>query len=171
MSVLSLKKFAAAALAATALFGAATVSAAASNKSTVEVFNHAVMGSADFGYMGYTDKNGNFIELTGQKILGGWVEVEFAPAKGRDTAVFTMEMVVPVEGSNELLFTVHASDLIPMGRGKYRATLTSNQFNGTIRPGRYSIETFGTDANGERVELHGALSDSTGFHFIVTKPD
>lgn len=167
MFLFSLKKFAAAALAATALFSAATAAA----KGTVEVFNHAVMGSADFGYMGYTDKDGNFIELTGQKILGGWVDVEFTPAQRRDSKVFTMQMLVPVEGSSELLFTVEAKDLIPIGQGRYRATLTSNEFNGTIRPGRYSIETFGTNADGERVVLRGSLSDSTGFHFIVTKPD
>jgi len=157
----------AAALAASALFTAAPASA----KATVEVFNHAVIGSADFGYMGYTDKDGNFIDVTGQKILGAWVEVEFTPAERRDTKVFTMEMLVPVEGADELLFTVHSKDLIPMGKGRYRATLTSNRFNGIVRPGRYSIETYGTDANGERVALHGALSDSSGFHFIVTKPD
>jgi hypothetical protein len=166
MHLLSLRKSLAMALAASALCAAAPAVA----RGTVEVFNHAVMGSADFGYMGY-DEEGHFIDLTGQKILGGWVEVEFTPAGKRDSKVFTMQMLVPVEGPSELLFTVHASDLIPMGHGRYRAALTSNQYNGIIRAGRYSIETFGTNAEGERVVLQGSLSESTGFHFIVTKPD
>lgn len=151
--------------------GALLLSAIGANATlTATVFNRALMGSSNFGAMGYEDKDGNFVEVTGQQILGAWVDVQFTPARRADLVRFTMEMLVPVEGARDVTFRVGSRDLIPTGGGRFRAMITTSQFNGTVRPGRYSIETFGVNANGEHVPLNGQLEDSSGFYFLVTRP-
>ena len=138
----------------------------------VEVFNPAVAGSSvDYGQMGYVDDDGYFISVAGEKILGAWAEFTFIPESRLDAERFTAEMAVPVLDAPGELFRVTASQLIPLGNGRYRATFTSKQFNGTVRTGRYSVEVFGTNASGATVPLHGRLSDDSGFYFSVTRPD
>jgi hypothetical protein len=136
----------------------------------VTVFNKARLGSTDYGEMGYVDGSGTFISVVGQRILGAWVDVEFEPDRPKDLNQFTVQMLVPVEDSEEPTFRVEASHLIPVAPGKYRAIVSSKSFNGVVRPGRYSIETFGTNSRGQRVPLSGRLGDDSGFHFIVTSP-
>ena len=148
------------------------VATTAANRIVVEVFNPAVAGSSvDYGQMGYVDDDGNFISVAGEKILGAWAEFTFIPESRLDAERFTAEMAVPVLDAPSELFRVTASQLIPLGNGRYRATFTSQQFNGTVRTGRYSVEVFGTNANGATVPLHGRLSDDSGFYFSVTRPD
>lgn len=138
----------------------------------VEVFNPAVAGSSvDYGQMGYTDDDGNFISVAGEKILGAWAEFTFIPEGRLDVGRFTAEMAVPVLDAPSELFHVSSSQLVPIGNGRYRATFTSKQFNGTVRTGRYSVEVFGTNAKGETVPLRGRLTDDSGFYFSVTQPD
>jgi len=138
----------------------------------VEVFNPAVVGSSvDYGQMGYVDDDGNFISVAGEKILGAWVEFTFIPESRLDAERFTAQMAVPVLDAPSELFQVTSSQLVPIGNGRYRAALTSKQFNGIVRTGRYSVEVFGTNANGATVPLHGRLSADSGFYFSVTRPD
>ena len=147
------------------------VAAMAGNR-IVEVFNPAVVGSSvDYGQMGYIDDDGNFNSGAGEKILGAWVEFTFIPDSRLDVGRFTAEMAVPVLDAPSELFRVTASQLVPIGNNRYRATFTSKQFNGTVRTGRYSVEVFGTNASGATVPLHGRLSADSGFYFSVTRPD
>lgn len=78
---------------------------------------------------------------------------------------------MPVLDAPSELFRVTASQLVPIGNNRYRATFTSKQFNGTVRTGRYSVEVFGTNASGATVPLHGRLIADSGFYFSVTRPD
>ncbi len=162
----SLKKFAVGALAVVTLAGAQSAFAA----KPVEAWYHAVNGSLDYRAMGYTDKDGNFIVLTGQTILGARAEVQFTPDQETDIASFRMAMVVPVAGAQSQYFLVDGTQLVPMGGGKYYADMTSNLFNGIIVDGRFSIETYTLGADGNAYSLHGKLGAQTGFHFMVTHP-
>jgi hypothetical protein len=162
----SLKKLAAAAFAGAALAAAPSAFAA----KPVEAWYHAVDGSLDYGRMGYTDKDGNFISLVGQTILGGRAEVEFTPTQEADIASFRMAMVVPVTGAQSEYFLVDGTQLVPMGGGRYYADFTSNLFNGVVRDGRFSIETYTLGEDGNPYALHGRMGAKSGFHFIVTRP-
>ena len=169
MSQIARESIAAFALLAGTMIPAVTTPAA---NRIVEVFNPAVVGaSVDYGQMGYIDDDGNFISVAGEKILGAWVEFTFIPESRLDVGRFTAEMAVPVLDAPSELFRVTASQLVPIGNNRYRATFTSKQFNGTVRTGRYSVEVFGTNASGATVPLHGRLSADSGFYFSVTRPD
>jgi len=161
----SLKKIAAGALAAAAL-----VAAHAQSAKPVEAYYHAMSGSLDYGVMGYTDSDGQFVVLTGQTILGARAEVQFTPDQEADLASFRMAMVVPVTGAQSQYFVVDGTHLVPMGHGKYYADLTSSLYNGTIVAGRFSIETYTLGADGNAYSLHGKLGAKSGFHFMVTRP-
>ena len=161
------KRLAISALAAAALTGGTSAFAA----KPVDAFFHAINGSVDFRYMGYTDADGNYVSLAGQTILGARAEVQFTPDEEADLANFRMAMVVPVDGAQSQYFLVDGTSLIPTGtKGKYYADLTSALYNGTILEGRFSVETYTLDSNGNPVSLHGALGTKSGFHFVVTHP-
>lgn len=50
-------------------------------------------------------------------------------------------------------------------------TLTTDLFNGTVRAGRFGIESFAIDADGNAVGLGGEMSADTGFYYsVVTTP-
>lgn len=148
------------------------LTAAASALDAVDVFHQAPpSGSVDFRQMGYTNEHGEFISVVGQRILGAWAEITFDPTRRRDVRQLTIQMVVPVEDAASQMLRVDGSQLIPVGAGRYRAVVTSNLYNGTVRDGRYSIETFGLNAKGERVPVNGTIDLASGFHFIVSRPD
>ena len=160
------KKLAITALAAAALAGGRSAFAA----KPVDAYYHAMNGSLDYRFMGYTDADGNYVSLAGQAILGARAEVQFTPDQEQDLASFRMAMVVPVSGAQSQYFLVDGTSLIPMGGGRYYADLTSALFNGTVLDGRFSIETYTLDDAGNPVSLHGNLGAKSGFHFIVTRP-
>jgi hypothetical protein len=167
MRPFSLKRLTCAALAATALASGTAAFAA----KPVDAYYHAVDGSLDYRVFGYTDTDGNYVSLVGQTILGARAEVQFTPEAETDLAGFRMAMVVPVSGAQSQYFLVDGTSLIPTGtKGKYIADLTSALFNGTVVDGRFSIETYSLDANGNPVALHGVLGPKAGFHFVVTHP-
>jgi len=160
------KRLAISALAAAALAGGSSAFAA----KPVDAYFHAINGSVDFRYMGYTDADGNYVSLVGQTILGARAEVQFTPNEEPDLASFRMAMVVPVSGAQSQYFLIDGNSLVPMGGGKYYADVTSALFNGTIVDGRFSIETYTLDDAGNPVALHGRLGAKTGFHYMVTRP-
>ena len=160
------KRLAISALAAAALAGGSSAFAA----KPVDAYFHAINGSVDFRYMGYTDADGNYVSLAGQSILGARAELQFTPDQEQDRSRLRMAMVVPVSGAQSQYFLVEGSSLIPMGHGKYYADVTSALFNGTVLDGRFSIETYAVDGDGNSVPLEGKVGAKSGFHFIVTRP-
>jgi hypothetical protein len=160
------KNLAISALVAAAIAGGSPAFAA----KPVEAFYHAINGSVDYRYMGYTDADGNYVSLVGQAILGARAELQFTPDEEQDLSRLRMAMVVPVAGAQSQYFLVEGSSLIPAGHGRYYADLTSALFDGTILDGRFSIETYAIDDAGNTVPLHGKVGAKSGFHFIVTRP-
>jgi len=158
-----------AALAAAMGFWAAGSALAAD---TVEVFYHPYVDKAlDYGQMGYTNKKGKFIPLTGQQILGTRVEITFKPEAQHDLKVFHVDMVVPVSGSVSQYISVEGSQLTKIGSHKYQFELpSSTDYNGEIVAGRFSVDCYGLNENGEVVPMAGTLSAKSGFYFTVTKP-
>jgi len=162
----SLKKIAlGSALAVTLLTSQAALAAPA-----IEARFHAVNGSLDYRSFGYSDKEGNWVPLAGQKIVGARAEVEFTPDHRADLASFRMAMVVPVEGAQSQYFLVDGNSLIPMGKGKYYADLTSALYNGIVLDGRFSIETYTLGPDGNAYALRGKLGAKSGFRFVVSAP-
>jgi hypothetical protein len=167
MTSFSLKKLAVTALATAALAGGSSAFAA----KPVDAYYHAISGSLDYRFMGYTDADGNYISLVGQTILGARAEVQFTPEQEADLPHFRMAMVVPVSGAQSQYFLVDGTSLIPAGvKGRYYADLTSALFNGTILDGRFSVETYAVDDAGNPAPLNGTLGAKSGFHFVVTHP-
>jgi len=160
------KRLAISALATAALAGGSSAFAA----KPVDAFFHAINGSVDYRYMGYTDADGNYVSLAGQAILGARAELQFTPEQEQDLSRLQMAMVVPVSGAQSQYFLVEGSALIPMGHGRYYADVTSALFNGTVLDGRFSIETYALDDAGNPVPLDGKVGAKSGFHFIVTRP-
>jgi len=58
----------------------------------------------------------------------------------------------------------------PVTRTLPFADVTSALFNGTVLDGRFSIETYAVDGDGNSVPLEGKVGAKSGFHFIVTRP-
>lgn len=164
--MLSLKKIALGTLTVATLFIGQSAFAA----KAVQAYFHAINGSLDYRSFGYQDKDGNWVSLAGQTIVGARAEVQFTPNEEADLASFRMAMVVPVSGAQSQYFLVDGNSLIPMGRGKYYANLTSAMYNGVVLDGRFSIETYTLGPDGNPYSLHGKLGAKSGFHFIVTAP-
>lgn len=164
--MLSLKKIALGTITAVTLVAGQSAFAA----KAIEAKFHAYSGSLDYRSFGYTGPDGSWISLAGQKILGARAEVQFTPDQEADLASFRMAMVVPVSGAQSQYFLVDGKSLIPMGRGKYYAELTSSQFNGVVVDGRFSIETYTLGEDGNPYALHGKLGPKSGFRYIVTAP-
>ena len=164
----SLRSMAAASLAGALVAFSGTASAA----DTIEVsYLVPFVGiSLDYRGIGYTGPDGSFVSLTGEQILSARVEVDFTPEPGVDWSTFHMTMVVPVTGAQSQFFGVDGSQLIETTPGTYHYELTSNDFNGTIVDGRFSVESYGLDADGNPIALAGTLSDTTGFYYTVTLP-
>lgn len=120
-----------------------------------------------YGTMGYTDEQGSFIDLAGSHIVSSTVTVDFRPARGVDVDSLFMAMSVPVSGAQGNYFVVQGTQLERVGRRHYTYTFTTDEFNGRIEPGRFSVESYGLDADGNPVPLKGRLGASTGFHYTV----
>ena len=124
----------------------------------------------DYGSMGYTNADGSFVSLAGQQVLTSRVEVDFRPGRNVDWSTFHMTMVVPVSGTASQLFEVLASDLVKGKRGHYTYAFTTDLFNGTVYDGRFSVDAYGLDADGNTISLRGQMSATTGFYFTVALP-
>lgn len=164
--MLSLKKIALGTVTVATLLASQTALAA----KAVEAYFHAFNGSLDYRSFGYSGPDGTWIPLAGQKIVGARAEVQFTPDQEADLASFRMAMVVPVSGAQSQYFLVDGNSLIPMGRGKYYAELTSAMYNGVVVDGRFSVETYTLGTDGNPYSLHGKLGSKSGFRFIVTAP-
>lgn len=116
--------------------------------------------------MGYADDEGNFIDLAGSHIISAHVQVDFAPGAGADISSFFMAMVVPVLGTDNQYFTVDGSQLVESSPGHYTYSLTTTEFNGEIYSGRFSVEAYGMDADGNAIWLPGTATN-TGFFYTV----
>lgn len=116
--------------------------------------------------MGYDDGDGNFIDLAGSHIISARVEVDFTPDAGADISSFFMAMVVPVLGSESQYFMVDGSQLIQSAPGRYTYSLASSAFNGEIYSGRFSVEAYGMDVDGNAIWLPG-VATNTGFFYTV----
>lgn len=164
----SIKRLAASAALVMAVCGAGTAAAA----DTIDLFyNVPLIGvSLDYGGMGYTDADGNFVNLAGQEILSASVEIDFRPGRSIDWNTLHMAMVVPVEGAESQYFAVDASQLVETSPGLYHFEMTTDDFNGVIYSGRWSIESYALDADGNPIKIGGWLSPDTGFSFTVSSP-
>jgi len=81
-----------------------------------------------------------------------------------------MAMTVPVEGAESQYFAVDASQLVETSPGLYHFDLTTDDFNGVIYSGRWSIKSYVLDPNGNPLGIPGWLSPDTGFSFTVSSP-
>lgn len=117
--------------------------------------------------MGYDDADGNFVDLAGSQIVSSTVVVDFRPRRGVDIGSFFMAMNVPVIDVEGPYFVVDGGLLEKTGRRRYTYTLTTDRFNGEIYAGRFSVESYGRDADGNPIPLPGLVRASTGYYYTV----
>jgi MYXO-CTERM domain-containing protein len=118
--------------------------------------------------MGYADDDGNFVSLAGAQITSSRVVLTYTAAPGDDIAAIVMHMDVPVLGAQSAFFEVTGDQLVQTSPGVWQYTLTTDLFNGTVRDGRFGIESFALDGDGNPVGLGGEMSADTGFYYTVT---
>ena len=120
--------------------------------------------------MGYVDPDGNFASLAGQQIVSSRVVLDFTPEAGVDIATLHMDMAVPVTGAQSQFFEVLGTGMVQTTPGSWHYDLTTNLFNGTIYEGRFGIESYGLDPNGNGVSMAGVVGAGSGYYFTVTNP-
>lgn len=155
-------------------FAAATLAAAgAAHAETVTAtFPIPMVGiELNYGSFGYTPDGGEYTVLTGAEIISSSVSFEFTPADGVDMSDVHIAMVVPVEGAVSEYFSFGGEDLKQNEPGKYSFSLTTNDHNGIIRPGRFSIETYGLDDEGNPISLPGEVTEGSAFVYTVVVPE
>lgn len=168
---LSTAGFAAPALAQSASTGASFASEAAVDQTHDLFYSVWRMGIAiSYLGMGYSDDDGNFVSLAGSQITSASVILSYTAEPGDDIASIVMHMDVPVTGSQSVWFEVTGDQLTQTSPGVWSYTMTTDIFNGTVRAGRFGIESFAFDANGNPVGLGGDMSADTGFYFTVQSP-
>lgn len=170
-AVLSASGLAAPALAQSQPVAASFESAAtATVNQTHELFyNVWRMGIAlSYGNMGYDDEDGNFVSLAGAQITSSRVVLSYTAAPGDDVSAIVMHMDVPVLGAQSAFFEVTGDQLVQTSPGVWQYSLTTDLFNGTVRGGRFGIEAYALDADGNPVGLGGEMSEDTGFYYTVT---
>lgn len=170
--VLSAASFTAPAFAQSASTGPSFASAASTDQTHDLFYNVWRMGIAiSYLGMGYADDDGVFTSLAGSQITSASVVLTYTAEPGDDIAAIVMHMDVPVVGAQSAFFEVTGEQLVQTAPGVWSYTLTTDLFNGTVREGRFGIESFALDANGNPVGLGGEMSADTGFYFtVVTTP-
>lgn len=141
---------------------------------TVEVQYHPVPGySLNYGMMGYTDEDGNFLSLEGQPIVSARAHFEFTPDQGTDASTFVAGMVVPVTGATSEFFLVEGTQFTQSSPGLFTFDLPSTtDFNGIVRGGRFSVDCYAVDPDtGDPIAISGDLSSNSGFFFTVAVPE
>jgi hypothetical protein len=92
-----------------------------------------------------------------------------------DPALLRLQILVPViadaGAETDTLFRFDGSDLVPNAHGEWDAEITTDDFNGLIRAGRFSLNVLAMDENGEVVPLSGAFVNGSGFYFTVNTPE
>ncbi len=163
----TLKRLIGATLAASAFVLAAAPAAA----DTVEVSYLPPIVGIEMFYrgMGYSDADGNFLSLAGAHITSATVIVDFTMPDGVDASTFHMDMAVPVVSDHQY-FEVNGSDLTEVSPNHYTYSLTTTDFNGEIFDGRFGVETYGMDADGNAIGLPAIVNSTTGFYFTVDVP-
>lgn len=139
---------------------------------TVTAAFHPVPGvSLNYGSFGYTDDEGNYQILTDQQIVSTRILIDFTPAPGLDPLSFIAAMVVPTDSVNQFL-VVEGTDLTVLPNGVWHYEATTNDFNGIIRSGRFSVDCYAVDpATGDPLSISGDFSDESGFFFTVVVPE
>lgn len=155
-------------------FGAAILAGASvSNAEVVTAeFPIPMVGIAlNYGSFGYTPEGGDYTVLTDAEIISSRVTFKFTPNQGVDPSALVVAMAVPVTGAVSEYFAFDGSDLVQTSPGVYEYSLITNDHNGIIRGGRFGIETYGLDPDGNPVGLPGVVSDDSGFYFTVVVPE
>jgi hypothetical protein len=148
------------------------IAGAAHAENVTATFPIPMVGIAlNYGSFGYTPDGGEYTVLTGAEIISSEVSFEFTPETGVDVSDLLVAMVVPVEGAVSEYFAFTGDELTETSPGKYSYKLTTNDHNGIIRPGRFSIETYGLDDEGNPVSLPGVVSGDSAFVFTVAVPE
>jgi len=163
----SLKRLVGATVAITALSFGANASA-----ETVDLFYHVrdIGISYDYRGMGYAGPDGEYTSLTGANIISSSVILDFTTAPDVDITNLHMQMVVPVLNATSEFFAVLGPDLTQVSPGHYTFSLTTDAYNGEIRDGRFSIESFVLDAQGSPTSIDATVTASTGFYYTVELP-
>lgn len=127
--------------------------------------------SLDYGNFGYTDPDDNYVVLTGYDIVHTHAVIDYTPAPGEDPSLFTVHMVVPVTGANSEFLEILGSSFTETTPGHFHYELDSDDFNGTIRAGRYSLEIYSQDAEGNPISTAGVIDPTSGITFSVAIPE
>lgn len=115
--------------------------------------------------MGYADDEGNFIDLAGNHIISSTVKLDFWTDPSTDISTLFMGMNVPVLDAQSYYFTVTGDQLQQLEAGHYTYSLTTDLFNGEVYSGRFAIESYALDADGNPVSLAGTVGEGSGFYF------
>ena len=139
--------------------------------------------SINYFQFGYTNSNGDFGPLTGNRIVSSRVTINFRPGlvdNGNGQMVpfnvnhLEVSMVVPVlldDPNGSELFEVLGADMVQTSPGNYAHELVTDAFNGEIRSGRFSLDIEAFDAQGEPVPLAGEFFGGSGFYYTVAVPE
>lgn len=155
-------------------FGVAMLGLAASSQAelvTAEFPLPRVGIALNYGSFGYTPEGGDYTILTGAEIVSSKVVFDWTPAAGVDPTNLVVAMTVPVENAVSEYFAFTGEDLVETTPGTFRYEFVTNDHNGVIRGGRFGIETYGLDPEGNPITLPGVVNDGSGYYFTVLVPE
>ena len=126
--------------------------------------------SLDYGFFGYEGPNG-FESLVGHEVIASRFDATFTPDPGVDIQDLFIGFVVPVDPtlSGETFWAITGdmfTETVP-GSGVYTLSLSTDDFNGPARPGRFSLEAH-TLAD-PPTPIGGTFAPGSGFEFDVLR--
>ena len=128
--------------------------------------------SLDYFQFGYEGPNGWEV-LTGYEIVESRFQATFTPNPGTVLDDLLIAFVVPVDpsASGNTYFAVYGDQLVETspGSGTYAFSMTTADFNGPIRSGRFSLELY--SLGDPPTAIGGTFTADSGFYFDVLIPE
>jgi hypothetical protein len=159
------------AAAAVALLGVAASSASAAVINRVyPLFTTGI--ELNYGAVIYDAEDGTDpINLTGFPLIHTNVVLDYTPADGEKIDDYRAEMLVPVIGAQEEFLLIAGPDMIETTPGTYHYELSTDIYNGTIRPGRFSVMTYSMDPEGNPLSTAGTYGAGSGITLVIQTPE
>lgn len=130
--------------------------------------------SLTYGAVIYEFDEENFLDLTGYNLVNTRTQIEFLPEPGQDFSSLHVEFLVPVipnDPDASVFLQILGTDLTETSPGLWTYTAETEELNGIIRSGRFSLTMFGLDQDENPIWIPGAFTDTSGFYLTVAIPE
>jgi hypothetical protein len=126
----------------------------------------------NYGAVIYDPEDGTDpINLTGFPLVKTNVVLDYTPADGEKISDYRVEMLVPVTGAQEEFLLISGDDMTETSPGTFHYELSTDIYDGTIRPGRFSVMTYSMDPDGNPISTAGEYADNSGITLVVETPE